>query len=134
MSKDGTLIIPGTFVSQNNGEMRNTCYGFCDGKILFEYDKINFSFQEKEFAKKYGLKPVSGDSPATFSWKGLEIGVEICKDVSLLKKETNNLDLLFLIACGAPTLLCSIDAVKQGGYGVLVDGSVPVSYVDFKSD
>ena len=121
-SKNGTLIIPGTFVWESNGEMSNTSYVFYNGEITFQYDKMNDG-GELSIAKRHGLTPKYGSKLGTFEWEGLKLGIEICADGGKLSgRGIHDRDLLFLISCGNSILSGSMGAVRKGGYGVVADG------------
>jgi len=117
-----TLLIPGTFIWEKEGKLRNSCYVFHDEKIIHQQDKIK-NGGEVGLAAIYALKYQAGPYTAPFQWNGLKIGIEICADVGMhAENGVRDLDLVFLISSGEMKLPKSMEAVHQDGYGILVDG------------
>ncbi len=122
-SSNETFIIPGTFIWKEDGILRNSCYAFYNGEIIHQHNKIKDG-GERELAEKYGLRYQTGESLLPFTWKGLKLGIEICKEVeSLALDGVRDLDLVFLISCGNYHLEYSMTAVHKKGCGVLADGA-----------
>lgn len=123
-STSGTLIIPGSFIWQQNGMLYNSCFFIQNGKVIYQYEK-NIDGGEDSIAKRFNLKPSYGTHLGTFDWDGLKMGVEICADGGILSGSgVHDRDILFLISCGNDCLRDSMYAVRQGGYGIVAEGSM----------
>lgn len=121
-SKNGIMIIPGTFVWQQERRMFNTAYVFYNGEVIFNYDK-NFDGGEAEIAKKHNLVPNYGTSLGLFNWGSLKLGIEICADNGILSERgVRDRDLVFLVSAGSSGFYRSMKSVKKNGYGVVADG------------
>ncbi len=122
-SKNGTLIIPGTFVWQKEGRMFNSCFVLYNGEIIHRYDKMKDG-GDSTISAMHSLTPYFGTTVGTFDWEGLKIGVEICKDGGvLIEHGITDRDLVFLVSCGNSSSNQTMNAVRIGGYGIVVDGS-----------
>ncbi len=126
------LLIPGTIVWQDentsgdksyNGVLRNTSPIIYDGKVL-EYDKRDDG-GEQNMANAFELRAEFGKESGLFEWRGYRCGIEICADHDRLRKDDiNDLDLQFLIACGATPGEKNM-VVREGGYFLYCDGDKP---------
>ncbi len=110
-----TLVIPGTFLWKKNGMLYNTLYAICDGKQVFEYDKINDG-GELKLAEFLGLTYNPGNKEGFFKWNGVNIGVEICADAQTLAKSRIFCDIHLLVSCGRQTTFA------RGKYLIINDG------------
>ncbi len=126
LSKNGKLIIPGTFVWQKDSELFNSSYGFLDGQEVFEYFKM-FSGGEKTLAKTLRFDQNSsveakfGKTVGNFKVFDLTLGIEICADRGvLMQNNISGLDIHLIISCG---LSCTNkSAARAGGYYLGVNG------------
>jgi len=116
------LVAPGSFIWQKDGEMYNSAYVFNNGKVLYDYRKSNNGGDE-DIAKRFSLEMKFGESPNSFLWDNLNIGVEICADRGRLYRDRGitELDLMLLLSCGIDTP--DTNAIRPGGYAVVCDGS-----------
>jgi hypothetical protein len=134
LSKEGTLIIPGTFVWYQNKNMYNSCFIFYNGKVVHRYDK-NHSTHEKDIARKFDLNfeerfslgtlREDGITEGIFNVGNLGFGIEICTDVGILRRTNYEcLDAIFLVSrgCIIENLNYAMHAVKKRGYGIIADG------------
>ncbi len=123
------LIIPGTFVWQKEGNLFNTCFALYQGEVIHQHHKMSDG-GEVRIAGHYGLTANFGTTKGLFDWEGLKLGIEICAESGLLGKfGIRNRDLLILTSCGLPAsyfLKESMEAVRDFGYGIMVDGGHPV--------
>ncbi len=124
---NGTLVIPGTFVWQKEGQLFNTCFALYQGEVIHQHHKSK-NGGESGIASRYGLSATFGSELGLFDWGGLKLGIEICAECELLHNWGNkDRDLLFLLSCGLEEadLRAGADAVREQGYSILVDGSWP---------
>lgn len=122
-----TLLIPGTFVWQKDKTLFNTCFVIYQGEIIHQHNKNKWG-GEAAIAERYGLQADLGTTPGLFEWEGLKLGIEICAEKGLLwKSGIRDLDLAVLSSCGLgeSTLRTSMEATRENGYGLMVDGYGP---------
>lgn len=128
-----TLVMPGSCFWQENGVIRNTMPIFHNGKLIGHYDKMSDAL-ESCVAENNGLKYQRGQEPGLFSFKGLDIGVEICADYgTLYKSGVSDLDLYILSSCGI-SLLPYNNATHENGYRMASNGCTPEVQMRRKSD
>ena len=77
-----TLLLPGTFIWQEDSKLHNTLPMFYGGELVRTYDKQNPANGENWVAGQHDLDYEANDTPGTFTHKGLSMGVEICYDHS----------------------------------------------------
>lgn len=121
------LIIPGTILWQENGEMRNTLFAVSDGKALAEHDK-SVDGGDKLIAQCYGINEVHyGEWKAcAFPWKGFDVSLEICMEHGdkLLKETGEHADLQIVAGHGAVIRPHALH-LKTQGYAIVCDGQRP---------
>lgn len=120
------LIVPGTALWQENGEMRNTVVAVTNGKVLAEHDK-SVDGGESRIAEDYGVKDSYGKMEAcVFQWKGLDIGLEICAEhlIGLQKKGGKMLDVQIVPTHSGWIREEKIN-VKDRRYAILCEGRWP---------
>ncbi|MDP7079719.1 MAG: hypothetical protein QF415_07510 [Candidatus Undinarchaeales archaeon] len=135
------LLLPGTYVWQDKEHVHNTLPIIHDGKVVRDYGKM-FDGGEADIALAYGREFASGSEDGAFTYKGLDMGVEICADhyqehawgavrnPGCLQAEVDDegLDLQLVVSSGI-TIHDQALAVREGGYAVLCDGYVPMVQV-----
>ncbi len=123
--KKKTLLLPGTLLWYDESDnMYNTLPVLENGKVIFSYDKKRDGGDEL-IATKSGKRYASRAGKGIFEWKGLKLGVEICKDHGELKQdEVTDIDLQILVSAGM-FLYEDCLVLKPGGYAVLCDGDTP---------
>lgn len=118
-----TLVMPGTCFWEENGYLHNTMPILHNGELIATYDKMRDG-GETYAAGVYGLTFKPGKEIGLFSYKDINIGVEICADhgYSVLKNAgINNLDLQIVSSCGM-SLKSDSNATHLGGYQIITDG------------
>ena len=104
------LVIPGTCLWREEATERNTCYAFYRGNELHRHHKGRFS----EF------HPIT-----TFEFLGMKVGIEICIEAGRLAIQgEKDLDFHVLTSYWMHQQQ-NINALKVGGYGLVVDGEGP---------
>ncbi len=74
------LLVPGTVPwADDDGGYHNTAFAFSDGKLLHSVDKRGDG-DDVDIATGAGLTHVSDDGGSTFSWRGVTVGLEVCRD------------------------------------------------------
>jgi hypothetical protein len=74
------LLTPGTIPwHDDEGRYHNTAYAISDGRVLLALDKRGDG-DDVDIAQSAGLTFASDASASTFAWRGLRVGLEICRD------------------------------------------------------
>lgn len=119
-----TLLLPGTYLWAEDGELHNTLPIFRKGEFVLTYDKQKGVKGEKWIASAYDLTYKADPCAGVFDFKGLSVGVEICydhQDRRLIKSGKENLDLQILVANGKG-FIPSSTVLREGGYHLRCDG------------
>lgn len=129
-----TLLLPGTLLWYDESDnMYNTLPVLEKGKMIFSYDKKQDG-GDGLIATKSGKWYAGRAGRGIFEWRGLKLGVEICKDHGELKQdEETDLDLQFLVSAGT-VLYEDFLVLKPGGYAILCDGERPMVEVRQQKD
>lgn len=120
------LLVPGTIPwVDDDGGYHNTAYAFSDGKVAFDVDKRGDG-DDVDIAKVAGFDFVSRPSSSTFSWRGVTVGLEVCRDhgdarlrYELLGKPRDVVDLHLVVSSG---VWLKHPAVGVGGAIVVAQG------------
>lgn len=122
------LIVPGSmpWIDQQ-GRYHNTALAISNGRLLASYDKQNDG-EDRELGKAYGADWLPGKTPPpVFQWKGLRVGLEICRDHgdsllrwSLERKNETPVDLQLIVSAGVP-----LQQAHVGLGGVAIVAQVP---------
>lgn len=75
-----TLVLPGTFLWKDNGQLYNSSPIVSDGRVLKEYFKETTDRQDQYVADTEGLVHITGNNQGGADWNGINVGVEICRD------------------------------------------------------
>lgn len=129
-----TLLLPGTLLWYDEDDnMYNTLPVLENGHVIFSHDK-KLDGGDELIAMKAGKRYASRDGKGIFEWRGLKLGVEICKDHGELKQDgESGLDLQILVSAGR-TLHEDFLVLKPGGYAILCDGDRPAVEVRRQKD
>lgn len=128
-SKD-KLLIPGTFVWEDNGFMYNEAYFLSNGEVAGRHLKIRDGGEMYE-AKKFGLQYSQGTKSGLLEWNLLKIGIEICMDIGTLAANgIEDRDLLFAVSCGRQDIDTS--SLRNGGYGFVNDGLLEHVFISYR--
>lgn len=74
------LLVPGTLPwRDDDGGYHNTAMAFSNGRLLHSVDKRGDG-DDVDIATGAGLRFVSTPGHSTFRWRGLGVGLEICRD------------------------------------------------------
>lgn len=74
------LLVPGTIAwVDDDGGYHNTALAFADGKLLKRCDKRHDG-DDIDFAQQHGATYARGEGDAVFAWRGLTVGLEVCRD------------------------------------------------------
>jgi len=74
------LLVPGTLPWQDDdGGYHNTAMAFSNGRLLHSVDKRGDG-DDVDIATGAGLRFVSTPGHSTFRWRGLSVGLEVCRD------------------------------------------------------
>lgn len=119
-----TLFLPGTYFWEDSGGLVNTLPVYHNGDLVYLYDKVK-NGGESISARTYGLTFKPGVLPGVISYKGLDIGLEICADhssPSVLKQHNiSDLDLEIVSSCGM-NVRHNRAATHVGAYQLNSDG------------
>lgn len=121
------LIVPGTIAwKDGEGNYRNTALALSNGRILKEYDKRHDG-DDHSFASRRGIRWKAGGTDSLFTWRGLRVGLEVCRDHrvagllwDLTERGQPMVDLQLVVSAGVPV---SHTAVGVGGIVVLAQGA-----------
>jgi len=137
-----TLIIPGTFIwiykkikkilTKDQLNFHNTAIIIYNGQIQ-EYHKYGnageLGIEGESKNKKQNFKFTEGlEKGKIFSWKNLDLGLEICIEHELggLKSKKRNLDLQLVVACGI-SLYPIHTTIKNKGHIIICDGYLGIN-------
>lgn len=74
------LLVPGTLPwADDDGGYHNTAYAFSGGQVLHSVDKRGDG-DDVDIARGAGLHHVSDEGGSTFAWRGVTVGLEVCRD------------------------------------------------------
>lgn len=120
-----TLLMPGTYIWQEDGQLHNTLPVFRGGELVCTYDKQNPANAEHWMEGDHDLEYTPEKSDGVLEYRSLSVGMEICYDHSahtLRDKGVRDLDLQVLVANGKE-FIDTATMVKKGGYHLRVDGA-----------
>ena len=120
-----TLLMPGTYIWKEEGQLHNTLPVFHRGELVFTYEKQNPANAERWMESDHKLAYTAEKSEGVLEYQGLSVGMEICYDHTahtLRDKGVRDLDLQVLVANGKD-FIDTATMVKEGGYHLRVDGS-----------
>lgn len=127
-SSSEAMVVPGTLPwVDTRGHYHNTALALSKGRILSRYDKQNDGGDEA-LGQQQGFPWVAGKTPPpVFLWRGLRVGLEICRDHgdgllrwNLEKHAKPPLDLHLVVAAGVPLMQAHV-----GLHGVAIVAQVP---------
>lgn len=121
-----TLVVPGTIAWKDaQGEYHNTALAISDGQVLLRHDK-RIDGEDSDFAASCGCSWRPGKKPGFFTWRGRQVGLEICRDHGdgLVRWDMRHagipaLDLQLIVSSG---VALKYEAVADGGVIVLAQG------------
>ncbi len=119
----GRLIVPGTFcVIDRVGRRRNLALAFADGRVLFTYAK-QADGGDIRHAEALGVTWERGKRPGVFTWRGMQVGIEICADhrEKLLRKHDGPALHLQILTADGMDLNPDAVAVGNGGLVIVCD-------------
>ncbi|HEY1099070.1 MAG TPA: hypothetical protein VGF99_09075, partial [Myxococcota bacterium] len=78
------LLVPGTIPWHDDddvvgGGYHNTAFALCDGRVVFAVDKRGDG-DDVDIAKGMGRRHVADGGGSTFEWRGVTVGLEVCRD------------------------------------------------------
>jgi hypothetical protein len=131
------LCVPGTIAwADDNGHLHNTAYAFSNGEQLYAIDKRGDG-GDVDIARHHALTYFSNDVPSpTFSWRGLTVGLEICRDHgdarlrrSLLASHKDTVDLQLVVSSGVWVKHASVGI---GGVVALAQGDGVLQHEQYR--
>ena len=139
-----TLVLPGSYIMQEEGYLYNLMPMVADGEVVGEYSK-KYDGGELEWCYDYYGLPngwdynkEAEDYDGVVEHKGRRIGVELCMDYAegALKDRAgiDDLDLQLVVACGISRTHHSATAVHDDGHVVICDGYKPYALVEQKHE
>jgi len=120
------LLVPGTLPwADDDGGYHNTAFAFSNGEVVHSVDKRGDG-DDVDIAKSAGLHHVSDDGGSTFAWRGVTVGLEVCRDHGdarlrweLLGTNRDVVDLQVVVSSG---VWLKHAAVGVGGQVVVAQG------------
>jgi hypothetical protein len=120
------LLVPGTIPwADGDGGYHNTAMAFSNGQVVHSVDKRGDG-DDVGIANGAGLSFVSNPGHSTFRWRGLSVGLEVCRDhgdarlrYELLASGKGTVDLQLVVSSGvwlkhAAVAVGGVVAVAQG--------------------
>lgn len=120
------LLVPGTIPwADDAGGYHNTVFAFSDGAVVKEIDKRGDG-DDVAIAARAGLTHTARPETSTFAWRGIVVGLEICRDhgdarlrFELLGGRRDVVDLHLVVSSG---VWLKNAAVGIGGHAVVAQG------------
>lgn len=120
------LLVPGTLPwADDDGGYHNTAFAFSGGEVLHSVDKRGDG-DDVDIARGAGLHHVSDEGGSTFAWRGVTVGLEVCRDHGdarlrweLLGTSRDVVDLQVVVSSG---VWLKHAAVGVGGQVVVAQG------------